>query len=82
VLIAGTPPGGIAESPSAGLGDFLLVFFVIGLLTGASALGLFGYVVMGVLALIFMPMLIALGFSIWAGTGRPAAFSGMPAAPS
>jgi uncharacterized membrane protein YhaH (DUF805 family) len=70
-LIAGTPPSGAVEAPSAGLADVLVLFFLIAMLTGEPNLGLFGYVVMGVFALIFMPMLIAFGFSIWAGTGRP-----------
>jgi hypothetical protein len=80
-LTAETPPSGAVETPSAGLGDFLLLFFLIAMLTGSLHLGLFAYVLMGILALILMPMLIALGFSIWAATGRPMAFSGAPAAP-
>jgi uncharacterized membrane protein YhaH (DUF805 family) len=70
-LIAGTPPSAAAPAPSAGLADVLVLFFLIAMLTGEPNLGLFGYVVMGVFALIFTPMLIALGFSVWAGTRRP-----------
>ncbi len=81
-LIAATPPDGAAQAPSAGLADFLLLFFLLALLSGAPGLGLFGYVIIGVLALIFIPMLIALGFSVWAGTGRPVTFSGALAEPS
>jgi len=77
-LVVATPPSGVVETPSAGLGDFLLVFFLIALLTGGLHLGLFAYVIMGVLTLIFMPMLIALGFSVWAGTREPSG-QGAPA---
>jgi uncharacterized membrane protein YhaH (DUF805 family) len=70
-LIAGTPPSAAAPASSAGPADFLVLFFLIAMLTGEPNLGLFGYVVMGVFALIFTPMLIALGFSVWAGTRRP-----------
>lgn len=35
--------------------------------------GLFAYVIAGIFGVIFAPMLIAMGFSIWAGTRRRAA---------
>jgi uncharacterized membrane protein YhaH (DUF805 family) len=52
-------------------GATFLQFFVILALFGAFGdpnLGAFGVWLMGILALIFTPMLIALAFSIWAGT--------------
>jgi uncharacterized membrane protein YhaH (DUF805 family) len=72
-LIAGTPPGGAGAAPSAGLADFLVLFVLIAMLTGEPDLGLFGYVVTGVFALIVLPMLIALGFSVWAARSPPGA---------
>jgi len=50
--------------------DFLGLFVIFSLLGafGDPDLGLFGLWVLAVLALVFGPMLIALAFSIWAGT--------------
>jgi uncharacterized membrane protein YhaH (DUF805 family) len=50
--------------------DFLQLFVIFTLLGafGDPNLGAFGLWLMGALALIFAPMLIALGFSLWAAT--------------
>jgi uncharacterized membrane protein YhaH (DUF805 family) len=47
----------------------LIIVFLIALISGdTSVLGLFFYVALIILIIIFTPLLIALGFSIWTGT--------------
>jgi hypothetical protein len=48
------------------------VLFLAWLVVGDPALGVFGYVFLGALALVMLPLLIAIVFSIWAA-GRPSA---------
>jgi uncharacterized membrane protein YhaH (DUF805 family) len=73
------------NAPSTDLADFFILFLLVAMLTGDSNLGLFAYVVMAVLMLILMPILIAIGFSIFA-FDRPsithAPASPAPATPS
>ena len=58
---------------SAGGGtDMLISSYLVKALAGDPDPGFFAYVALGILALIFAPMLIAMGFSIWTGT-RPRA---------
>ncbi|HEY7248079.1 MAG TPA: hypothetical protein VH934_21140 [Xanthobacteraceae bacterium] len=63
-----------ADLPGPGAADGMLI--AVRRLAGAIGrpdLGLFGYVVAGIAALAIMPMLLAVGFSVWAGTLRSAA---------
>ena len=68
VLVVGMTP-----SADAGGGtDVLISSYLVRALAGDPDPGFFAYVAVGILALIFAPMLIAMGFSIWTGT-RPRA---------
>ena len=69
VLVVGMTPG--ADGATAGGGtDVLISSYLVRALAGDP--GFFAYVAVGILALIFAPMLLAMGFSIWTGT-RPRA---------
>lgn len=62
---------------SASVMTMFLILFLAGLVLGSQApIGLFGYVFLGVLVLIMLPVLIAMGFTIWLAT-KPS----VPAAP-
>jgi uncharacterized membrane protein YhaH (DUF805 family) len=67
------PSGDAAQPPAGDAADILIPSRLIALAIGDPDLGLFAYVAAGMCALIFMPMLIAVAFSIWAGTRRKAA---------
>jgi uncharacterized membrane protein YhaH (DUF805 family) len=71
-LLVGQALGGV-EAPGGAATDVLISSFLMSILTGDSDPGFFAYVAMGILGLIFAPMLIAMGFSIWTGTRRSAA---------
>ena len=51
---------------AAGFLEFFLLVYLIAMLAGDPNLGVFGYVMLGVLALIIVPMLISVVFSVWA----------------
>ena len=73
VMLAIDAPGqptGPNESPFAGVFQIFLIVFLIGMILGDPNLGMFGYVVLGVIALVMLPFAIAIAFSVWAGT-RP-----------
>jgi uncharacterized membrane protein YhaH (DUF805 family) len=84
VMVAATAPGSsttvapaVDQPPSPSIFDLFLVLFLLGLAFGDPSLGMFGYILLGVIALILLPILIAVAFTIWVGT-RP----GAPAAPA
>jgi hypothetical protein len=79
-LIADPIPRDATNAPSADLADFFVLFLFVAMLAGDPNLGLFAYVVMAVLMLVLMPILIAVGFSVFA-FGRPSA-AHAPATPS
>jgi uncharacterized membrane protein YhaH (DUF805 family) len=68
---APTPSAG-GEAPAAGIFEVFLVVFLILLILRDPNLGIFGLIVLGVLAIVMLPFLIAVAFSIWLGT-RPSA---------
>jgi uncharacterized membrane protein YhaH (DUF805 family) len=73
VMLAIDAPGqptGPEQTPYAHVFQIFLIIFLIGMVLGDPNLGMFGYVVLGVIVLMLLPMLIAIGFTIWAGT-RP-----------
>jgi uncharacterized membrane protein YhaH (DUF805 family) len=71
VLTLAAPLRGGAQAPGAGAaGAWTDLFALAG---GDSDPGLFAYVGAGLLALIVLPMLTAVAFSIWAATRRGAA---------
>ena len=71
VLVVGMTPGGDGAT-AGGETDVLISSYLVRALAGDPDPGFFAYVAAGILALIFAPMLIAMGFSIWTGT-RPRA---------
>jgi len=55
-----------------GGGSDLSVAILVGTVLGDPNLGMFGYVMLAVLALVMLPIVMALVFTVWAGT-RPTA---------
>jgi uncharacterized membrane protein YhaH (DUF805 family) len=83
VMLAIDAPGqptGPDETPYANVFQIFLVFFLIAMILGDPNIGLFGYVVLGVIALMMLPILIAIAFTVWAGT-RPRVAEAAPAPP-
>jgi uncharacterized membrane protein YhaH (DUF805 family) len=79
VMVAANAPGpanGADDTPFAGIFQVFLLLFLIGTVLGDPNLGMFGYIVLGVLALVMLPIVIAIVFTVWVGT-RPSA----PASP-
>jgi uncharacterized membrane protein YhaH (DUF805 family) len=70
MLTLAAPLHGGAQAPAAGAAGAWNDLFALG---GDSDPGLFGYVGAGMLALIVLPVLTAVVFSIWAATRRGAA---------
>jgi uncharacterized membrane protein YhaH (DUF805 family) len=70
VMIAATEASSGAAQAGQGLLQFFIALYFIAMLIGSADLGIFGYWLMGFLALSLTPLLIALGFSIWTGTRR------------
>src|ERR1044071_4455839 len=75
MLSAGPADGGGAGSEATILHLFVLLYF-LSLLTGDPSLGVLQYWVLGFVVLMILPVVIAVCFSLWAGT-RP---STVPAA--
>ena len=48
------------------------MLFLVGMVLAIRNLGMFGFIILGVFALVMLPIVIAIVFSIWAGT-RPSA---------
>jgi uncharacterized membrane protein YhaH (DUF805 family) len=83
VMLAIDAPGqaaGSEQTPYASVFQVFLIVFLIGMILGDPNLGMFGYVLLGVIALMMLPILIAIAFTIWAGILPTVA--GPPAAPS
>ena len=79
VMVAANAPGpanGADDTPFAGIFQVFLLLFLIGTVLGDPNLGMFGYIILGVLALVMLPIVIAIVFTVWVGT-RPSA----PASP-
>lgn len=63
-------PAGPDATPYARVLQIFLILYLIGMILGDPSLGMFGYVMLGVIALMMLPILIAIVFTIWVGT-RP-----------
>jgi uncharacterized membrane protein YhaH (DUF805 family) len=74
---ASTVPG---DPPSPGLFDMSLVLFLLGLAFGDPSLTMFGWILLGVIALVLLPIVIAIIYTIVVGT-RPSAPSDPVATP-
>ena len=70
---AGMPRAEITDMPAAvAILTVFLMVFLTWLVIGNPAFGIFGYVFLGALVLISIPVLIAIAFTVWVGT-RPSA---------
>ena len=59
-------PEGANKMPAAvGMFTIFVVVFLTWLVIGNAAFGVFGYVFLGAVVLITLPVLISTGFSIW-----------------
>jgi uncharacterized membrane protein YhaH (DUF805 family) len=79
VMLAIDAPGqptGPETTPFAGVFQIFLILFLIGMILGDPNPGMFGYIILGVIALVMLPIVIAIAFTVWAAT-RPS----VPAAP-
>lgn len=83
MLIISADPGQAANGGAGGgttgseMGGVVRVFVLLGmvaLLFGNAGLGEFGYLLLGFMALVMAPIIVAMIFSIWTGT-RPTAAS-------
>jgi uncharacterized membrane protein YhaH (DUF805 family) len=77
-VLFGASVGASADDRPGGLAPFVIVLFLLTLLTSEPSISFFFYVALVIVVIMFTPLLIALGFSIWAGT-RPGIASGGPA---
>ena len=65
-------PAGPEATPFAGIFQVFLLLFLVGTILGDPNLGMFGYVILGAIALVMLPIVIAIVFTVWVGT-RPRA---------
>jgi len=70
-LLSGVGGSG-SNNPDSAWAPFIIVAFLIAMLSGEPNLGLFFHVALVILMMVFAPLAIALGYSVWAGT-RPSA---------
>ena len=56
----------------ASVAQIFLLLYLVGTILGDPNIGMFGYVVLGVIALVMLPIVIAIGFTVWVGTRPPA----------
>ena len=56
------------ETAGSVLGTWIVLIFLIKILSGATSLGWLGTLLLTLFAIAMLPVLLALGFSIWAGT--------------
>jgi uncharacterized membrane protein YhaH (DUF805 family) len=50
------------------LGTWVAIVFLFAILTGAPALGFLGFILLAAAFVVLIPILLAIGFSIWTGT--------------
>lgn len=62
--------GGVDGKPLAAVFQIFLLLYLVGAVLSDPNLSMFGYVLLGMLALVMLPIVVALAFSVWAGT-RP-----------
>jgi uncharacterized membrane protein YhaH (DUF805 family) len=73
VMLAIDAPGeptGPDVTPYTRVLQIFLVLYLIGMILGDPSLGMFGYVMLGVIALVLLPIVIAIIYTVWAAT-RP-----------
>jgi uncharacterized membrane protein YhaH (DUF805 family) len=65
-LMADANPKDATNPASTEFADFFVLFLFLAILTGHPDLGLFSYIAMAVLILVLIPVVMAVGFSIFA----------------
>ena len=58
------------ETAGSVLGTWIVLIFLVKILSGAAGPGWLGAVLLTLFAIAMLPILLALGFSLWAGTRR------------
>ena len=71
VILFLTPPPA-EDTTGSVLGTWVVIIFLVGILTGAPALGFLGFILLAAAIVVLIPILLAIGFSFWTGT-RPSA---------
>jgi uncharacterized membrane protein YhaH (DUF805 family) len=64
-----TPPPA-EDTTGSVLGTWVFIIFLFGILSSAPALGFLGFILLAAVFAVLSPILVAIGFSFWAGT-RP-----------
>jgi len=70
VMVVATEASTETARTGQGLIRLFLVLYLFAMLVGSPEFGVMSYWLMGFMALLLLPVLVAFGFSIWAGT-RP-----------
>jgi len=73
VMLAIDAPGqptGPETTPYSNVFQIFLVLYLIGMILGDPNLGMFGYIMLGVIVLVMLPIVVAFVFTVWTGT-RP-----------
>jgi uncharacterized membrane protein YhaH (DUF805 family) len=81
VMLAIDAPGqptGPEETPYADVFQIFLILFLIGIILRDPNLGIFGYIMLGVIGLALLPIVIAIAFTVWTATRPRAAESPTP----
>ncbi len=71
VVLFLTPPPA-EDTTGSVLGTWVAIVFLVAILTDAPALGFLGFILLAAAIVVLIPVLLAIGFSFWAGT-RPSA---------
>ena len=79
MLAIDTPgqPAAADATPQPGAFQIFLLLFLIGTILGDPNLGMFGYIMLGVIALVLLPIVIAIVYTLWVGT-RPRVPAALP----
>ena len=66
------PPGGGQHAVRPHLQIFLLLF-LLGMILGEPKLGMWGFILLGVIAIVMLPIVIAIVFTVWLAVPKPLA---------
>jgi uncharacterized membrane protein YhaH (DUF805 family) len=87
VVIAAMATGSNAPQPGGGqpapptVFDMFLLLFLLGMILGEPSLGIWGFILLGVIAIVLLPIVIAFAYTIFVGT-RPSAPIDTPEEPT
>jgi uncharacterized membrane protein YhaH (DUF805 family) len=71
-VLFGAHTGATADDQPGGLMPFVIVLFLIAMLTGEPHVAFFFYVVLVIVVIMLTPFLVAIAYSVWTGTRPPA----------